>query len=317
MAISKRIGQDSEGVPIYRRDAQNAITEDIDEDLSEILASYQDFKANSLTPSQYIFSVPRSKIGKDLQCNPQMFLPHLNETLEKIEALDGVEGWNVTTLDQLAPTGTIRVFKGPRLKSENLIVDQPGPGIEPYYTPSSMLQEKSDSVKYLKVGFADKKQKATIDAIRVKQGDIVITRSGSVGRVAIITSKHHNAIVSDDLIRVRIDDAQKRSFVFAFLQSKYAQDQMARNEYGAIQQHLEPQHIRNLLVPWPEDEQDISALVVQATDAIAKREALDAANQAVANQTRSLIEGLIARADQPAAAVRIAEDAVGALEPAE
>ena len=296
MGISMRVGQDSEGVPVYKRDGMNAITEDLDEDVSELLASYTAFRAGALIPSQYIFSINRSDIDTQLRINPQMFLPHLNETLKQIESIDGVEGWSVVPLDQIV-TG-VRVFKGPRLKSEDLIVRGPGAGVEPYYTPSSMLQEKGDSAKWLNVGRANKKQLATIDAIRVRRGDIVVSRSGTIGRVAMITEKYDGAIVSDDLIRVRIDDESKRNFVMLFLQSRYAQDQMMRNEYGAIQQHLEPQHIRDLLVPWPDNQAELQDLLDKSADAIAKREALDRANKLLNEGTATLVDGLIAKASE-------------------
>ena len=39
MATSRRIGQDSEGVPIYEHDPQNNLLDEIDHDLDEILES--------------------------------------------------------------------------------------------------------------------------------------------------------------------------------------------------------------------------------------------------------------------------------------
>lgn len=166
-------------------------------------------------------AVQRSKLDAQLRINPQLFLPHLNETLEIIQSLDGQNGWTVAALSELSPD--IRIFKGPRFKSESIIVEEMKEGVEPYYTPSAVLQEKSDSAKLIDVTRASQKQLATIDAIRVKRGDVVITRSGSIGRVAYITQKFDNAIVSDDLIRVRIPDKDVRMLVLGFLQSKYAQ----------------------------------------------------------------------------------------------
>src|SRR5215831_5964757 len=98
-----------------------------------------------------------------------MFLPHLNETLEAIASLDGVHGWSVSTLSAL--DSQIKIFKGPRFKSESIIVDEMKPGVELYYTPSAVLQEKSDSAKLIDVSRASARQLATISAIRVKHGD--------------------------------------------------------------------------------------------------------------------------------------------------
>lgn len=273
MAISRKVGQNSEGVPIYRRDATNSVTDEIDEDLTDIAAAYHDFLAGKLMPTGYAFQVKKSELDAHRRINPQLFLPHLNETLEAIASLDGIPGWSVMTLDEV--TADVKVFKGPRFKSETIIVEEPRKGVEPYYTPSAILQEKSDSVKLLDVGRASAKQRAVIEAIRVRRGDIVITRSGSIGRVAYITHRFDGAIVSDDLIRVRIEDEETRLYVFTYLQGKFAQDQMLRNEYGAIQQHLEPEHVRNLLVPMPEDLATLRRIVKKAREAVMARELLD------------------------------------------
>jgi preprotein translocase subunit YajC len=215
-------------------------------------------------------------------------LPHLNETLAAVESLDGSSEWNVITLDSITPD--IRVFKGPRFNSEPLIVEEPADHVEPYYTPSAILQEKSDSAKLLDVSRASAKQRNVIEAIRVRRGDIVITRSGSIGRVAYITKRFDGAIVSDDLIRVRISDEQRRLYVLAYLQSKFAQDQMLRNEYGAIQQHLEPEHVRNLLVPLPVDETVLANVATAALRVVETKELLDETQTAMLSGTMDYLK---------------------------
>jgi type I restriction enzyme M protein len=287
MAISRKVGQDSEGVPIYKRDATNNLTDEIDSDLKDIASAYDDFQNGELAVSGHVFQIQRSNLDAQLRINPQLFLPHLNETLEAIQSLDGQDGWTVTTLGELAQG--IRLFKGPRFKSESIIVEEMKAGMEPYYTPSAILQEKSDSAKLIDVTRASAKQLATINAIRVKRGDIVITRSGSIGRVAYITTRYDDAIVSDDLIRARIPDENLRIFVLAFLETKYAQDQIMRNEYGAIQQHLEPDHVRNLLVPMHEDEKILKDVIATGTKAIETREKLEALNEATVSGLTNII----------------------------
>ncbi|PHM06797.1 hypothetical protein [Nostoc sp. 'Peltigera malacea cyanobiont' DB3992] len=83
----------------------------------------------------------------------------------------------------------IKIYKGPWLKSENLIVaSKNNEFTEKYYTPSAILQEKSDSVKLVDLSKATKNQLKIIETIRLYKGDIVITRSGTIGRVSYITS---------------------------------------------------------------------------------------------------------------------------------
>ena len=44
-----------------------------------------------------------------LRIDPQMFLPHLNETLEQVERIDGCDGWSVSALSQLEQG--MKIFK--------------------------------------------------------------------------------------------------------------------------------------------------------------------------------------------------------------
>lgn len=291
MGISKRVGQDSEGVPIFKRDGTGNITEDIDQDIDEILEAYKNFKKGKLVESEYCFKVRKSQIDKSLNINPQLYLPSLNETIKKIEQIDLVDGWNVITFGDIKD---IRIFKGPRLSSQNLIVEsKTHKKIERYYTPSAILQEKSDGAKWLDISLANKKQLTTIDAIRVKTGDILITRSGTIGRVAYITSKYNNAILSDDMIRVRIDNEDIRLYCYNYLQTQYAIDQMLRNEYGAVQQHLEPQHIRDMIIPIPDDIENIREVIKDMKNVIDLRESLESAMVVSENTMNNKIKKLL------------------------
>ncbi len=291
MAISKKIGQDSEGFPIFKRDKNNNITDEIDHDLDEILSDFHDFKSGNLRESEYRFSINKSDIDDLLRINPQVYLPNLNETIRQIESIDGLEGWSVTTIGQIH--SDIRIFKGPRLKSENLIVEDFTDGVEPYYTPSAVLQEKSDSAKLLNINYASEKQLATINAVRVFRGDIVVTRSGTIGRVAFITERLDGAIVSDDLIRIRIRDEDLRYYVYQFLQTDKALNQMLRNEYGAVQQHLEPNHVANILIPMPDDMAALDNVITLAKEQIRLKEQLEAGNKNLDAESSDLLSGLI------------------------
>ena len=295
MAISRAVGQDSEGVPVFARDATGTITEVVDEDLSEIASSWDAHRTGSLVASEYRFSVPASSLDANLNINPQAHRPSLNATIEAIEALDDSQDWSVSQLDEIIDG--IEVFKGPRLKSENLIVevdDAGRPGVEPYYTPSAVLQERRDAAKLLDTSRASKSQAATIAAIRVRRGDIVITRSGTIGRIAMVTSMFDGAIVSDDLIRVRVPDERIRLFLWGYLESKLAQDQIMRNEYGAIQQHLEPEHVRSILVPIPADVGKLDDLVKARRQMLETKESHLRAEETSDRVVRTLFAGVIA-----------------------
>jgi type I restriction-modification system DNA methylase subunit len=293
MAISRKIGQDSEGMPIFRRDESNQPTEIIDHDLDEILRDYRAAREGNLKPSEYRFSIKRSLIKDELIINPQYYLPNLNRTIKEIEQLDGKNGWTVTTLGQVDKR--VEIFKGPRIKTENLIVEDTGQTTERYFPPMAVLQEKSESAKLIDTSRASSKQRYTIKVLRVQYGDLLITRSGTIGRVAYATRRLAGSIVSDDMIRVRIKDETIRLYVYAYLQSFAAQNQMLKNEYGSVQQHLEAKHIRGIVIPVPPKWDDVKEIVAATRAAVVAREDFEESFLALRDGTDALLKELITR----------------------
>ncbi len=292
MAISRRIGQDSEGRPLHRANADGSAGAEADHDLGEILADWRALQdGRDLSAGAWRFSIAPGALGSELNFNPQYHQPSANRLIRELETIDQLPGWSLTPLGQLR-AGTM-IFKGPRLQSERLIVEEPGRGIERYHTPSSILQEKTESAKLLDVARASPAQARIIDAIRVQRGDILITRSGTIARVVMVAARHHGAIVSDDLIRVRIADEELRAYVYAYLQTDFALGQMKRNEYGAVQQHLEPRHVAGIMIPLPDDMRLLAGVVAQVRGMVAAKEALDRASAGAALAAQELVAALV------------------------
>lgn len=110
------------------------------------------------------------------------------------------------------------------------------------------------TVKWMDVTKASIRQKEYIDKLRVEEGDILITRSGTIGKVTYATKDlATNYIVSDDLVRIRVKDENLRAYLLAYFTSKTALSLMLLDEYGSVQQHLQPRHIQEMLTPIPND----------------------------------------------------------------
>lgn len=297
MGVSKKVGQDSEGIPIFKRDDKNLETDVVDHDLNEILSDYRAFEKNGLKESEYRFSIERKNLSETLCINPQFYLPNLNKTIKEIEEIDGIDGWSVSTLGQVSKD--IAIFKGPRIKTENLVVDDVSSGTELYYPPMAVLQEKSESAKAIDTARASKQQLHTIKALRVNHGDILVTRSGTIGRVAYVTKKLVGVIVSDDMIRVRISDEKLRLYVFAYLQSFAGYDQMIRNEYGSVQQHLEAKHISSILIPIPSNWKSVENIISAARDMVKAKEDIESSLKTMSSEMLGLLRRNIAQQKSP------------------
>lgn len=251
MAISRKIGQDSQGVPIFRMDAQGHETEELDHDLDDILAAFRDFRNGILPNSEFVFTVKKSELDQDtLNLNPQHYLPSYNDSIKRAVQLGEREGWTIKTVGNIDP----HVFKGAWFRRQNLeTTRRHGPDLEPFFTPGALLQDRADSVKFLDLSAATPAQRAAIEASRAQKDEILITRSGSIGRVVYVTAQLDGMLISDDLIHVRVSDPALRYYVYMILKSEIGQHQMLRNEYGSIQTHLEPAHVRDIIIPIPED----------------------------------------------------------------
>lgn len=145
---------------------------------------------------------------------------------------------------------------GPRWNSSNIKVDNPSDTSEltPYLTANGALELRRFSIKWIDPSKASSKQKAFMDMLKVEEGDIMITRSGTIGKMTYATKDMaDNYLVSDDLVRIRVQDENLRAYLVAYFASKTALSLMLLDEYGSVQQHLQPRHIQEMLIPVPDD----------------------------------------------------------------
>ena len=115
MALSKRVGRNSRGEPVPKRDSTgNLIPKNgqpiLDHDLDEILEAYRAWKNNQSHSFAFAFEARRSQIGPPLySLNPVKFLPHFNESLAEVIRMGDSPDWELRRLGEIAV-----VFNGPR-----------------------------------------------------------------------------------------------------------------------------------------------------------------------------------------------------------
>ena len=271
MAQSQRIGQDSKGNPVYELDGNALPTGVLNEDLTRIASEYTEWnKTGQFTESEFRFLVQRKDLDDALNLNPQHYGPKLNKAMEDILSYNEKPGWGVTTLGQIEPG--IKIYLGPRWNASNIKTDylETGTNSKPFLTANAAFETRRLSMKWLNLDKASKAQLKAIEQLAVEEGDILVTRSGTIGKVTYATQDlAENYIISDDLIRIRVEDPTLRAYLLAYLTSEKALLLMKRDEYGSVQQHLQPRHLQDLLVPVPDDWKD-AAKVVQAGQQLIK-----------------------------------------------
>lgn len=255
MAMSQRIGQDSKGNSVFVLDGNGNSTGVLNHDLNEIAEAYIDFMdGKEHKKSEYIFYVKKSEIKDHININPQHYSPKLNAALDDVLAFDNKEHWATTTVGQLE--AGIRIYIGPRWNASNIKADNPTEtsGLVPYLTANAALELRRFTIKWLDEAKANERQKQCINMLKIQEGDILISRSGTIGKVTYATKDlAKNYIVSDDLVRIRVKDANLRAYLLAYFTSATALSLMLLDEYGSVQQHLQPRHIQEMLIPVPDD----------------------------------------------------------------
>lgn len=103
---------------------------------------------------------------------------------------------------------------------------------------------------------------------KIGEGWTLITRSGTVGRMAYARPDMNGIACSEDVMRVVPDEAKvKPGYLYAYLSSRFGVPIVVSGTYGAIIQHIEPHHIANLPVPrLGEIEDQAHNLVQQSAD---------------------------------------------------
>ena len=93
------------------------------------------------------------------------------------------------------------------------------------------------------------KKKANIEALMIKEGTILLPRSGTIGNVAWAHAGHAQKLASEHVIRITPNDILRAGYVYAFLASKYGKKLIQRYIFGSVIQHVEPPHLKLIPVP--------------------------------------------------------------------
>lgn len=90
-----------------------------------------------------------------------------------------------------------------------------------------------------------------------REGWILLTCSGTVGRMMIASKRLEKFFLTHDLIRILPSASVPKGYLYAFLSSWVGQALIAKSEYGSAIKHLEPHHLAGVQVPLlPQAEQE-------------------------------------------------------------
>ena len=114
----------------------------------------------------------------------------------------------------------------------------------PIYQPSSIVD-----IKPSPDGYISSKTKTNINALRVQKNQILMTCSGTVGKVSYVSETLKDKVFSHDLLRIDCKNPNDAGYVYAYLKSGVGNQILCTNRYGAVITHIEPEHLATIPIP--------------------------------------------------------------------
>lgn len=182
-------------------------------------------------PAQWVgVSIEEILKSKDLRLEASVYVTEAAQATQKV--LHNRYGF--VPLRQVIDTHHCPRFK-------RFFVDKSNFGI---YQPSQIQEIAPQPVAYI-----SEKTDTNIDALRVKKGQILMTCSGTIGRVTYVSDTFDNLIFSHDLLRINVKNSDEIGYIYAYFLSKIGNSVIQSGNYGSVIQHIEPEHLLQLPIP--------------------------------------------------------------------
>jgi len=131
-----------------------------------------------------------------------------------------------------------------RLRFKRVFVDKSD---MPIYQPSQITELNPKPEQFISFH-----TKTDIEALKVREGQILMTCSGTIGKCTMVSQTLAELIFSHDLLRINAKDQVDRGYIYAFCRTEVGQTLLTTNNYGAVISHIEPEHLDHFLLPYPD-----------------------------------------------------------------
>lgn len=134
---------------------------------------------------------------------------------------------------------------------------------EPFYLPSQLEEIYPHPTKFL-----SKKTALLLEKDRIESDNLLLSRSGTIGKCTVSSKTTIGKLFSDDVIRVSFKKKVDLGYTYAFFKTEVGLKILQSNNYGAVIDHIEPEHLCNIPIPnAPEDiKREIHEAIVESYD---------------------------------------------------
>lgn len=131
----------------------------------------------------------------------------------------------------------------------------------PFFLPSDIEDVYPKPSKFISA-----KTDADIDSLRIWKDMLLITCSGTIGKTSLVGKVLDGQVMSHDLIRTKVKKEYDLGYIYAFFNTEVGLTILQSNNYGAVIDHIEPEHLYKIPIPKApsEKKKEIHALIQQS-----------------------------------------------------
>ena len=157
-----------------------------------------------------------------------------------------------------------------RDRGQKVFTTEPASGTKPYLNATefqALLSFAKGPERFISMV-----SEVDFNAFLIRAGWLLVTRSGTLGRVFYVTERFNDWFASDDLIRVIPRQSDTAGYLYAWLSTPLAQKQILRESYGGQIDHIDDTHLRTVPVPLLRDDA-IERIAAKVAKAMKQRDA--------------------------------------------
>ncbi len=289
MAVSEAVGHDRRGNPIYRKDDSGKFVLDeegnpiIWNDLPKIKEQWDRYqqgnKPNSITPSCFVVNAKSLRDDPSCRIDAWYWDPNKNDLAKSLMDYTGSDIAEIVNLGDLVVNRGI-FYPGRHKRNYVKNTDKS----LPFYSGTQILQIRPFDVKYQPADYKPASNHV------VEKDWILITRSGSTGRVVIVDDELDGVMITEHVIRVIIDPSLiDPYYVYAYLASEnIGKVLMEKGIYASVVDHISPEFVST--IPIPRLKPDIEKRIA---DAVRQAEGKRTQANQILKESMNSIEGII------------------------
>ncbi|OBX35166.1 type I restriction modification DNA specificity domain protein [Halomonas elongata] len=93
-----------------------------------------------------------------------------------------------------------------------------------------------------------KKQAARSPEYLLKEGEVLVSTDGTVGRVDLVSQRREGWFASNNLARIDSSNVDN-GFLYVFLSTEYGKHQICKEIYGGVIDHINEKQLGSVLIP--------------------------------------------------------------------